>query len=221
MDENHKFVTVDVGVLGKQNDGVFRNSALYQSLETRSLQLPEDTVLPLSEITLPHIFVGDEAYPLRTFIMKPYSRRILDRSKAIFNCRLSRARLVVECAFGICASKWRILDKAIETKVDKGVEIVKCIALLHNIIIDAEGLRDFSLNDCDSLGANGGTQFKKCINHKSSTASAKQTRDLFCKFFQSPAGSVPWQEEATGDVQKFKVIFTLCNHMNSVQHICT
>jgi len=38
-------------------------------------------------------------------------------------------------------------QKAIETKVDTGVEIVKCIALLHNIIIDAEGLRYISSND--------------------------------------------------------------------------
>ena len=103
MDANHKFVTVDVGALGKQNDGVFRNSAVCQSLETRSLQLPEDIDLPLSEITLHHIFVGDETYPITTHIMKPYSRRTLDRSKAIFNCRLSRARQVVEYAFGIFA----------------------------------------------------------------------------------------------------------------------
>ena len=48
---------------------------------------------------------------------------------------------------GICASKWRILDKAIETKVDTALEIVKCIALLYSIIIDIEGLRDLSSND--------------------------------------------------------------------------
>ena len=86
MDANLKFGTLDLGAYGKQNDGgFFRNSALYQSLETRNIQLPEDTVLPLSEIALPHIFVGHEAYPLTTYIMKPYSRRTLDRSKAIFN----------------------------------------------------------------------------------------------------------------------------------------
>ena len=52
VDSHLKFVTVDVGACGKQSDGgVFRNSALYQSLETRSLQVPEDTVLPNSEIT--------------------------------------------------------------------------------------------------------------------------------------------------------------------------
>ena len=51
MDVHLKFVTVDVGAYGKQSDGgVLRNSALYQSLETRSLQVPEDTVLPHSEL---------------------------------------------------------------------------------------------------------------------------------------------------------------------------
>ena len=65
---------MDVGAYAKQSDGgVFQYLALYQSLETRSLQLPDDTVLPNSEITLLHIFVGDEAYPLTTYLIKPYS----------------------------------------------------------------------------------------------------------------------------------------------------
>jgi len=67
---NLKFVTVDVGACGKQSDGgVYRKWALYQSLETRSLQVPEDTVLPHSEITLPHIFVGYEAYLLTSYLI--------------------------------------------------------------------------------------------------------------------------------------------------------
>ena len=37
--------------------------------------------------------------------------------------------------------------------------------------------------------------------HNSVTDSAKETRDLFCKYFSSPARSVPWQEEAIRDVQ--------------------
>jgi hypothetical protein len=61
---------VVVGTYGKQSDGgVFRNSGLCKSLETRSLQVPEDTVLPHSEITLTQIFVGDEAYLLTTWLM--------------------------------------------------------------------------------------------------------------------------------------------------------
>jgi hypothetical protein len=70
LDTNLKFVTVDVGAYGKQSHcGVFRNSAPYQSLETRSLQVPEDTVLPHSEITLPKIFVGDETYLLTAYLI--------------------------------------------------------------------------------------------------------------------------------------------------------
>jgi hypothetical protein len=57
VDANLKFVTMDVGTYGKQSDGgVFRNSAVYQSLETRSLQVPEDAALPHSEVTLTHFF---------------------------------------------------------------------------------------------------------------------------------------------------------------------
>jgi hypothetical protein len=77
-----KFVTVDVGAYGKQSGGgVFRYSAVHQSLETRNLKLPEDTVLPNSEIALPHVFVVDEAFPLTPYLRKPYSRRTFDKSK--------------------------------------------------------------------------------------------------------------------------------------------
>ena len=63
------------------------------------------------------------------------------------------------CFWNLCF-KWRILDKATETKVDTALEIVKCIALLHNIIIDVEGLHDLSSNDCGSLDANDSNQLK-------------------------------------------------------------
>jgi len=55
------------------------------------------------------------------------------------------------------------------------MEIVKCIALLHIIITEAEGLHEFSSNDFGSLNANGGTQLKNSRIHNSVTASAKQT----------------------------------------------
>jgi hypothetical protein len=56
------------------------------------------------------------------------------------------------------------MDKAIDTKVDTEVEIVKCIAFLHNIIIDIEGLHNFSSNDC-AIVANGGTHFNTTRTH--------------------------------------------------------
>ena len=64
VDANLKFVTVNVGTYGKQSDnGVFQNSALYQSLETWSSKVPEHTVLPHSEITLTHILLVTKRIP--------------------------------------------------------------------------------------------------------------------------------------------------------------
>ena len=96
---------------------------------------------------------------------------------------------------------WRILDKATHTKVDTGVEIAKCIALMHNSITDGDGLSEFLSNDCGSLDATGGAQFNNSRMHISVTASAKQPQGLFCEFFHIPSGSVPWHEQANGDVQ--------------------
>jgi hypothetical protein len=93
------------------------------------------------------------------------------------------------------------VDKATDTKVDTGVETMKCIALLRNIITDGEGLREFSSNDCSSLDANGVTEFNKSRIHNSVTASVKQPRVLFCEFFHIPSGSVTWREEAYVDLQ--------------------
>ena len=90
------------------------------------------------------------------------------------------------------------MDKATDTKADTGV---KCIALQHNSIIDGDSLSEFLSNDCGSLDATGGTQFNSSRMHNSVTASAIQLRVLFCEFSHIPSGSVPWHEQANGDVQ--------------------
>ncbi|KAL4719705.1 hypothetical protein ACJJTC_007894 [Scirpophaga incertulas] len=62
---------------------------------------------------LPHFLVGDEAFSLDTFMMKPYARRVAknDLSKDIFNYRLYHARRVSENAFGLLSQRW-ILESA-------------------------------------------------------------------------------------------------------------
>jgi hypothetical protein len=51
-------------------------------------------------------------------------------------------------------------------------------------------------NECDILDANHSTQLKKSRINNPVVASAKQMQGLFCEVFNSPASSVPWQEEA-------------------------
>lgn len=70
--------------------------------------------------------------------LKPFGGRDLSSDQKNFNNRVSRARKCVECVFGIANSKWRLLSKCTECNVNLTEKIVKCICVLHNIIIDKE-----------------------------------------------------------------------------------
>jgi len=90
VDANYRFVIVDIGGKGRESDGgVFGRSEFYHALQSNQLNLPGDCPLPGETSSNPHVFVADDAFPLKKFIMKPYSSRHLDEKKRIFNYRLS------------------------------------------------------------------------------------------------------------------------------------
>jgi len=89
--------------------------------------MPNAKKLRLSDVELPFVIMGDEAYPLFSYLIRPYPRRQLTESRRLFNCRLSRGRRVVESVFGILAGKWRILNKPIETFPNVADRTVKCV----------------------------------------------------------------------------------------------
>lgn len=137
---DYRFIAIDVGGYGKESDGgIFRHSNLSKLLEAGALGTRRITTLPGTDVRVPHVFLGDEAYPLKPYLMRPYPVSKLGEMETIFNNRLSRARQVVEYAFGIMCSKWRLLYKSIEVNPTETDKIVKCICLLHNIVIDKEG----------------------------------------------------------------------------------
>lgn len=139
-DARYKFVCIDVGGYGHQADSkTFQFSDLYTLLTTNRLNIPENNELPGTSIKMPHVFIGDEAYPLLNNLMRPYSRACLTEETEYYNLRHSRARKTIECAFGIINAKWRILWKPIETNPSNADLIIKCICILHNVIIDCEG----------------------------------------------------------------------------------
>jgi hypothetical protein len=82
VDANYRFLAVDMGAYGKESDGgIFSHSNLSQQLENGALNANQEKVLPGSNIALPHFLVGDEAYPLKTYLMRPYHQKIWAQKK--------------------------------------------------------------------------------------------------------------------------------------------
>lgn len=138
-DANYRFVYIDVGCNGRVSDGgVFQNCSLYKALEQQRIQLPVPESLSGRTVHVPYFFVADDAFAMKAYILKPYPFRDQPAPNRIFNYRLSRARRVIENAFGIIANRFRILRKPIALHPDKVSNIVLSICALHNFLISTK-----------------------------------------------------------------------------------
>lgn len=93
------FTIIETGYAGRNSDGgIFRASATKHWITNGRLNLPLPSRLPgdENEYDFPYYFVGDEAFPLSRYLMRPYPQRTLDNVKRIYNYRLSRGRKSVE-----------------------------------------------------------------------------------------------------------------------------
>ncbi|CAM5107915.1 unnamed protein product [Eretmochelys imbricata] len=98
VDHKGCFTDINVGWPGKVHDAhIFRNSGLSEQLQ-EGTHFP-DQKITLGDVEMPIVILGDSAYPLLPWLMKLYTGS-LDSSKEQFNYRLSKCRIVVECAFG-------------------------------------------------------------------------------------------------------------------------
>lgn len=83
VDANYRFLMIDVGAYGKDSDsGVFSNSEIYRNIENGSLPLPKDLQLPNFQQKAPFVLVGDEAFPLKTYLLRPYPKRRVQNNTA-------------------------------------------------------------------------------------------------------------------------------------------
>ena len=75
VDANYKFIAVDVGEYGANTDSnVFRNSTWGEKFINNQLDMPGPKKLPdlHDEGPLPHVIIGDEAFPCLHNLLRPY-----------------------------------------------------------------------------------------------------------------------------------------------------
>ncbi|KAK5647298.1 hypothetical protein RI129_002190 [Pyrocoelia pectoralis] len=87
-DAKYKFAIVDIGAKGRQSDGgVLRNSEFGKNLFNNTLDIPAAQPIEYGGEDVPFYIVGDEAFPLRNNLMRPYPGRMLTLEKRVFNYR--------------------------------------------------------------------------------------------------------------------------------------
>ena len=112
-DSESRLIYIDKAAYGKRSDcGTFCASTLYHFSEDSESTLPKPAGFEGSGTEMPFVILGDKAYPLKTYLTKPLARKDVSCDERVVNYRLSRARRYTECAFGIRAAKWRLLNKA-------------------------------------------------------------------------------------------------------------
>lgn len=192
VDADYKLLYVDVGAEGRFSDGgVFAHSSLSLALENNSLNLPDACQLSSeSDKKLPFYIVGDDAFPLKTYLMKPYSKRDLTPDERIANYRFSRARRVMENTFGIMANVFRVLHTPMLVAPMKAEKIILAICVLH--IFLRSRARSTYLSpfvEVQDPGYHHLTDLNS-TRHKNATNAAKDVRDELKNYFTG-AGRVP------------------------------
>lgn len=207
-DSNYKFLFTDIGREGSAGDTqIFNHCPFKHYIEADMLRWPGPEPMTNDTEPMPYFLVGDDAFALKTWMMKPYSRRGLDLDERTFNYRLSRARRVVENAFGLLVQVWRCLLKTQEVGAGKASTITLCCCVLHNLLRD----RFIHLHQgiVDRVDRNGdivpgawrrglhlfGDRHLPGGNY--GTNEAKLMRDTLKEYFTSPAGAVHWQNRLT------------------------
>lgn len=187
VDADYKFIAVEVGGRGKKShDAAFQDSKLNELLSNGNYNLPPPKCVPGSGVILPNVIIGDEAYPLKTFLMRPYPGRGIDDKKTTFNKRLSRARHCAECAFGILTNKWRLLLKPLETNLQHTHLIIKVACLLHNIVRERDGNRGLDIIALTEEAERNGIEKGNRRNNRATTQ-AIRIRNKFKDYFNQCA----------------------------------
>lgn len=104
---------------------------------------------------------------------------------------MSRARRVVENAFGILAARWRCFRGHLEVQPEFVDKIVLASCCLHNMLCADNAFEP----DNESLQLPEAALLNLDPLRRNSTREAFQVREKFRDYFNSDAGSVVWQVE--------------------------
>lgn len=134
-DAKYKFIIADAGARGRESDGgIFERSVFGKKFNKNRLRIPPAVFNQQVDDFLPYVLVGDDAFALHEHMMKPFEGGLtMPPEETIFNYRLSRARRVVENAFGILAARFRVLRRTMIVNETLAQNVILSAVALHNL----------------------------------------------------------------------------------------
>ena len=216
VDYDYCFLMVDVGCQGRISDGgILKNSPIYSVIKQNTLNLPAPRYLlypldyplikPLKII--PMVFVGDDAFQLDIFCMKPYGQRNQTLEQRIFDYRTFRYRCVTENAFVIWTSRFRLFTSRSNLNIDNIQIITLALLALHNMLRKRSTSSYTPPGYCDSVDLLTGNVIDRTwrsevsdevlldipsTRSRNPSLEAKEIRKELTNFFMT-AGQVDWQ----------------------------
>ena len=79
------------------------------------------------------MIVGDAAYPMKPWLMRPYTGANLTPKEKAFNYHHSSVRIVVEKAFGQLKARWRTLKRRLDVHIEEVPFIIGAWCVLQNL----------------------------------------------------------------------------------------
>lgn len=177
VDHRLMFWDINVGWPGKVHDArVFANSSLFERGQSHTL-FPR-IMERFEGVDVPVVILGDAAYPLLPWLMKPYpENQQTTPAQTTFNNRLSKARMAVERAFGLLKGRWRCLMKRCDCRIDNINTIISACCVLHNFCqVNGEEYEDTAAEE-DNVTSEW--------NPLNSTTKSNATRDALCSYFSN------------------------------------
>ena len=193
VDAKYRFIWASAGFPGNSHDSlIFQATNLYaQIAEGKTLS---NALFEESGIKIPPLLLGDAAFPFKPWLLKPYTNAVLTHEQSYFNYRLSRARMVTECAYGMLKGRWRVLSRKAENQKETVRTVTLACIVMHNICIEKGDVAhrhwDLSLDATSNLRRAGNElqdliMIRQCPPLRDTNIVASKVRDyLKGKFFE-------------------------------------